>query len=59
MVVRTGDTFISEGVSKLRSYSGANKVAGIIIRTNELVLARNTIYILRVPNKTTSANVIS
>ena len=59
MVVRTGDTFISEGVSKLRSYAGANKVAGVIDRAKELVLARNTVYIMRITNETATANVIN
>lgn len=59
MTVRTGDTFTSEGVSKLRSYAGANKAAGTVERTREIVLARNTVYILRVTNESTSANTIT
>jgi len=58
VVVRNGDTFTSEGVSKLRSYAGANKAAGIIARGQEIILARNTVYILRITNETTS-NIIS
>jgi len=58
MVVRHGDTFNSVGVSKLRSYSGANKVAGTVERVREIVLARDQTYIMRVTNQSSSANII-
>ena len=59
MTVRHWDTFTSEWVSKLRSYAGANKVAGTIERTREILLASNQTYILRVTNELTTANIIT
>ena len=59
MTVRVGDTFTDEGTSISDRYSGQNKVSGTVTRSSELILKQNTVYIFRITNESTSANIIS
>ena len=58
-VVRTGDTFTSEGTTLYTQQTGANQKAGAISRNREIILKQNTTYIFRLTNATALANQIT
>lgn len=57
--MRTDPTVNTDGTAIFNSVVGANKTAGSVSRTREIVLDRNNKYIFRITNGTTLANIVS
>lgn len=59
LTIRTGDTFTGTGTVIYAVQTGANKIAGNVERSREIVLDRNNTYIFRITNQTALANQLS
>ena len=57
-LVLVGST-VTTGTLILQQYSGANKLAGIVGRENEIILKQIEDYLFRITNETATANEVS
>jgi len=59
VILRANPTVNTDGSQIFNAVVGANKIAGSVTRSKEIILKQNTKYIFRITNGLTTANIVS